>query len=427
MKRLALVIAALGTGCTVYVEPSRPAPERVVYAPEPPPPVYESPAPVEVVSINVEFPIGQPAPIACPWAPPPIMVDPPPPPPFGEAIWTGGFWVWHGTWVWVHGRWAAPPEPGYHWNPPYYEHRNGLVVFITGHWGRPGVVFLPPPRSASILVVTANPGVVRGPAPIGPQGVFIPPPPGSRHGIIIPAPVGTAPSVVTSAPPVINVGMHIEHNVTNITNVTVIAPSSATATGRAVNASVPAQAHLAAAMPSVVHVPAPTPASAAPIQTFQPGKPSVPLPPPQTVHSVVPPTLQRTAPLPADHPVPASTLAPTVHSDPVLAPSPATENHPAGPLIRETVTPTPQPKITTPTAPAVHKPLAPAPATVLHKPSAQAFGGAHSSAPALGPKTQPAPPTGIKPSVRLSKTPVPTTKKKILLPEEQTKGKTTTE
>ena len=64
------------------------------------------------MGLVIEFQIGEPEPIACPWAPPPMLVEPPPPPPFEGAFWTGGFWTWQGTWVWVHGRWAAPPQPG---------------------------------------------------------------------------------------------------------------------------------------------------------------------------------------------------------------------------------------------------------------------------------------------------------------------------
>src|SRR5712672_2479679 len=96
-------------------------------------------------------------------------------------------------------------------------------------------------------------------------------------GIIIPAPVGTAPAVVTGAPPVVAVGMRVTNNVnnttnnvtnlrnvTNITNVTIVAPPSATANGQAVNTSVPAQAHLAAAQKAIVKAQAPEPASSKP-------------------------------------------------------------------------------------------------------------------------------------------------------------------
>jgi hypothetical protein len=155
---------------------------------------------------------------------------------------------------------------------------------------------------------------------MGPEGVFIPAPPGSRFGIIIPAPVGTAPAVVTSAPPVINVGMRVNsvvnntviNNVTNTTvinNVTIIAPASATANHREVNASVPGQAHLAAAMTPVVRATAPKPASSKPIAAFVPGHP-VSLPPPQTVRAEVPRELahQETAP-PAKEPARATVPA----------------------------------------------------------------------------------------------------------------------
>ncbi|MDE2504961.1 MAG: hypothetical protein KGL18_18510, partial [Burkholderiales bacterium] len=260
----ALVGVLLTAGCAVEYAP----PTVRVYAPEPAPPVR---------SVYIEPPLFEPAPIEVPWAPPPMLVEIPPPMPFYGAVWIGGYWVWQGDWVWASGRWAPPPRPAYHWTPPYYEHRDGLVVFITGHWEAPGVEFAPPPPSIRITIVEAAPGARRGERPIGPPGVFVPPPPGSRAGIIVPAPIGTPPAVVVSAAPVTHVGMRVTTvnnnqvtnitnitNVSNVTNLTVIAPASATASGRAFRATVPAQAHLAAALPAVMHIAAPPRASAPP-------------------------------------------------------------------------------------------------------------------------------------------------------------------
>ncbi len=353
----ALSLALLSTACVT---------ERVVYRDvgprpymPPPPPAYQPPPPQAVVSLYVEPPIGQPAAIGCPWAPPPMLVEAPPPPPFEGAIWTGGYWVWHDTWVWAHGRWAAPPRAEYRWHPPYYENRDGMVVFITGHWGAPGVIFVPPPPSIRITLEVGGPGVIPGPRPLGPPGVFVPPPPGSRVGIIVPAPIGTAPSVVTSAPPVINVGMRITNNVnsgntknttninnnrttivnnvTNVTNVTIVAPPSATASGHAVNTSVPAQAHLAAAMPAVVRTPAPMPSSAKAVPAFTHGQAPVALPPPQPVRPaptpVTPPRVAPAAPTQPRPAPPASSpqVAPSRASSPVAPPLTTTASAPIAP------------------------------------------------------------------------------------------------
>lgn len=235
-----------------------------------------------------------------------MLVEPPPPPPSPQYVWTGGYWGWYGNWVWIHGVWAPPPRPQYHWVQPYYDHRGNNVVFVGGFWGAPNVSFIAPAVGISLTLAVAGPGVVPGPPPMGPEGVFIPPPPGSAFGIIIPAPIGTPPAVVTGAPPVVNVGMRVNSvvnntNITNTTttttinntvinNVTIVAPASATATHAAVNVSVPAQAHLAAAMKPVVSVMAPAPTSTKPIAPYVPGR-SVPLPAPQTVHAEVPPEL----------------------------------------------------------------------------------------------------------------------------------------
>ena len=312
MKRIIIGSAVLLSGCIVQ-------PARVYYPPPPPnayysqpqqyqpqyqqqaPVDYQAPAPQPVVSVYVDPPLEQPEPVLVGWAPPPMLVESPPPMPYDGAIWTGGFWVWEGNWVWAHGRWASPPQPGYGWVNPYYEHRNGSVVFVNGFWAAPGVAFVAPPMGISISVGIVAAGVVAGPRVNGPEGVFVPAPPGSHPGLIVPAPIGTAPAVVTGAPPIVNQGMRITAqnnarnigNGTNISNVTIVAPAGATASGRSVNSSVPLQPHLAAAMPPVVHAYAPDPVSTRPIPAYVAGHQPLPLPAPQVVHAVVPPTLNQ--------------------------------------------------------------------------------------------------------------------------------------
>jgi hypothetical protein len=331
LKKILIGAAVILSGCVVeparvYVQAPPPA-----YAPAPTPvDYYEAPAPQPVVSVYLEPPIDQPPPILVGWAPPPMLVETPSPLPYDGAIWTGGYWVWEGNWVWAHGRWAAPPRAGYGWVNPYYENRGGSVVFVNGFWGRPGVAFVAPSISVNIQVGIVAAGVIAGPRPIGPEGVFVPAPPGSHAGLIVPAPIGTAPAVVTSAPPIIHGGMHITvnnsghnvTNVTNITNVTVVAPASATANGQAVNTSVPAQPHLAAALPPVVKAYAPVPASAKPIPAYVAGRQPMNLPPPQTVHAEVNPALMH-----QHDQVHAAPPAAPVH--PATAPAPVPQSTPA--------------------------------------------------------------------------------------------------
>lgn len=284
LRPVALTLCAAAAGCVAY--DSTPSP---VYGQPATQLIYTEPAPQTVVSVYVEPPLSQPPPILVGWAPPPMLVDVPPPMPFAGAVWIGGYWVWDGYWVWAAGRWAAPPWPYYTWIHPYYEHRHGRVVFITGFWAPPGVVFVPPPLHISITVVSAAPGVVPGPAPIGPQGVFVPAPPGSRPGLIVPAPLGTTPAVVISAPPLVNPGMRIQaEGRGDRAAVTIVAPPGATAGGRAFERAVPAQPHLAAALPPVVRALAPPPASRRPIPSFEPGRAPVPLPPPQPLRGLRP-------------------------------------------------------------------------------------------------------------------------------------------
>ena len=333
LKYYPLVLTALLAGCVVAPPP------RVVYvAPRPPvyvpPPAPEYAPPQMVVSVYEEPPISQPEPILVRWAPPPMLVESPYEMPYSGAVWIGGYWVWNGNWVWAHGHWAGAPRPSYYWVQPYYENRGGNVVFITGYWSPPAAVFVAPSLSLTIGFAAVSVGVVAGPAVIGPSGVFVPAPPGSRLGIVVSAPIGTSPAVVTSAPPVVNVGMRIQKNVNsnnitnsnnvtnnvtnNITNVTIVAPASATANGQAVNAAVPAQAHMAAAMRPVVNAMAPKPSSSQAIPAYSNARALVSLPPPQMVRASSTPNAasQNNAPprpvvQPAAQPVVPAVASPT--------------------------------------------------------------------------------------------------------------------
>jgi hypothetical protein len=305
---------------------------------------YTPPEQEPVTSVYVDPPTEEPAPVEVAWAPPPMLVEDVPPAPYDDGYWVGGYWVWQGAWVWSHGHWHRPPQPGYHWCNPYYEHRGNGVVFINGFWAAPGVNFVAPGINIRIAAGIVAAGVIAGVAPVGPQGVFIPAPPGSQRGLIVPAPIGVAPAVVMSAPPIIHEGMHITvnntvnnniHNTTNITNVTnithvtVVAPASATANGRAVNAVIPAQPHLAAALPHVVRAVAPQPASNTPIPSYVAGHQPVALPAPQPVHAALNPAV--VAAHPVNRPAPTVLTAPPhvepQHSAPSAPNAPAQQPH----------------------------------------------------------------------------------------------------
>jgi len=297
----------------------------------------------DVVSVYVDAPDYEPEPVAIAWAPPPMLVEDVPPPPDPYAVWTGGYWTWQGDWVWCAGRWVDPPRREYVWVQPYYEHRAERVIFIPGYWSTPDAEFIAPPIDRPIAWAYVNEGVVIGPPPEGPVGIFVPPPPGSRPGLIIPAPIGTPPAVVLSAPPVMAVGMRVsgtlaldshrtinDNRVTNyrvaslhrVANVTVQAPAAATATGRAYQAQVPHQAHLAAAMPAQVVARAPRPAMRTPVAAYVPGRALAALPPPQKVLGLPPVPPHR-----------AATVAPEQRAQmahPPLTPAEARQAHAGG-------------------------------------------------------------------------------------------------
>ena len=128
---------------------------------------YTPPPPQPVVSAYQEPPTEQPPPVEVGWAPPPMLVDPPPPAPAPQYVWTGGYWAWYGNWVWVAGRWAPPPRPHYHWVQPYYDHRHGHVIFVTGFWAAPSVSFVAPGLGLSLTLGRALAGRRAGTAPDG--------------------------------------------------------------------------------------------------------------------------------------------------------------------------------------------------------------------------------------------------------------------
>ncbi len=225
-----------------------------------------APPPMPVVSVYLQPALVEPPPIAIPWAPPPMLVEVPPPMPFFGAVWTGGYWAWQGQWVWAAGQWMAPPMAGYLWTQPYYENRNGMVIFIPGFWRGPGVMFMRPPLVAVVPVVRIAPGVIVGPRPIGPNGCFVPAPPGSRLGLIVSAPIGTAPAVVVGAPPVIRAGMRV--GFAGGGRVRITAPAGVAESGRPVSLLAPAAARLAAAQRPVVRMLAPPPAVRTPMRGF---------------------------------------------------------------------------------------------------------------------------------------------------------------
>jgi hypothetical protein len=429
MKKLSLAALLLTAGCVVYQEPPTYVPPQRLGVEAPPPPAYLPPPPdyqpppqAPVVSVYVEPPLEEPEPIAVPWAPPPMLVELPPPPPYPDSVWIGGFWVWQGTWIWDHGRWAEPPHHC-RWVQPYYEHRNGVVIFITGHWATIGVAFVPPRRDRDYEIERPRHDAAPGHRPIGPEGVFVPAPPGSRAGLVIPAPVGTAPAVVTSAPAVVNVGMRVNNinsnnttvvtNVTNVTNVTIVAPSSATASGRAVETTVPAQAHLAAALPAPVQVSAPEPVSPRALPSFQRGRGPVELPPAQAVQAQIRAEPRQMTPPQRPSPPQSSPILPVV---PAEAPPPAAPSYvplPATPPAQPRMAPqapayvppaAPQPPVYTPPAP-------PAPPAPLTSPDARMPTERRPPAPVPAPAT-PAPPATAAPAAPTAPSP-PTGTKQI--------------
>jgi hypothetical protein len=119
--RLSQVAAVAGAvllgGCSVQAGLSVPAP--VVYAPA---------AVVSVGAPEVVLTASEP--------PPPLPVYEQPPCPEEGFIWTPGNWQYaSGGYFWVPGTWVQPPRVGVLWTPGYWGFSGGVYGFNPGYWG----------------------------------------------------------------------------------------------------------------------------------------------------------------------------------------------------------------------------------------------------------------------------------------------------
>lgn len=68
-------------------------------------------------------------------APPAPLVETAPPSPHRGWVWIHGYHRWDGrSYVWVSGRWAAPPRPRARWVDGHWVHRRGGYVWVDGRW-----------------------------------------------------------------------------------------------------------------------------------------------------------------------------------------------------------------------------------------------------------------------------------------------------
>lgn len=69
--------------------------------------------------------------------PPPVVIEHPGPRPHAGWVWINGYHRWDGrAYVWVHGRWAAPPYPHAVWVDGHWRHAPGGWYWVEGHWRR---------------------------------------------------------------------------------------------------------------------------------------------------------------------------------------------------------------------------------------------------------------------------------------------------
>jgi|SRR5580658_1071808 hypothetical protein len=67
--------------------------------------------------------------------PPAAIVETRPARPSAAHVWIGGYHRWDGNaYVWMPGRWEAPPRPGARWVAHRWVHRGNGWVFVEGRW-----------------------------------------------------------------------------------------------------------------------------------------------------------------------------------------------------------------------------------------------------------------------------------------------------
>jgi hypothetical protein len=72
----------------------------------------------------------------------PAIVEPPPPQqetitiaPSPQTVWVPGSWErTPDQWLWVDGKWVAPPFRRAYWTPGYWQHVGGQYQWLPGHW-----------------------------------------------------------------------------------------------------------------------------------------------------------------------------------------------------------------------------------------------------------------------------------------------------
>jgi hypothetical protein len=73
--------------------------------------------------------------VVAPNAPPAAQAETQSPQPGPDYVWIQGYWVWGGNgYNWTPGFWQQPPQTGYVWVAPQYEHIDRGYRYRSGRW-----------------------------------------------------------------------------------------------------------------------------------------------------------------------------------------------------------------------------------------------------------------------------------------------------
>ena len=90
--------------------------------------------PKERVVVRERTSVRSPTVVAARQAPPPPIEEVVPPSPGSRHVWTPGYWVWEGRWLWQRGNWTLPPRESAKWVPGRWEEHRGEWVWTPGQW-----------------------------------------------------------------------------------------------------------------------------------------------------------------------------------------------------------------------------------------------------------------------------------------------------
>jgi hypothetical protein len=130
---LILCLCATASGCAVYASPP---PRRVVYVREYSTPPQQGSGTYEDWPPPASAPSQDPGTTVVESEPPPARYEVVTESPGVDFVWVGGYWAWHGGWVWTPGYWHHGYGSGWGWRSGVWVSVGGRSRWRAGGWVR---------------------------------------------------------------------------------------------------------------------------------------------------------------------------------------------------------------------------------------------------------------------------------------------------